>query len=167
MSDINPSIPGGLPPKPAESAKVQPKKETVRISLPPKPTSAPTIKLPTLPSGPAQASAATAAPPAIGIPASASAAPTAQAQGNLIPKPPTAAAPASKVAGGSPNRAGAPASATVATAPQKVLTHRPPSPVATGDKVLAVLVALVTLGAAGITTFIAFYLTNTGGTPPS
>jgi hypothetical protein len=30
---------------------VQPKKETVRINLPPKPTAAPTIKLPTLPPG--------------------------------------------------------------------------------------------------------------------
>ena len=30
---------------------MQPKKETVRINLPPKPTAAPTIKLPTLPPG--------------------------------------------------------------------------------------------------------------------
>ena len=33
------------------TGKVQPKKETVRINLPPKPTAAPTIKLPTLPPG--------------------------------------------------------------------------------------------------------------------
>ena len=33
------------------TGKVQPKKETVRISLPPKPSAAPTIKLPTLPPG--------------------------------------------------------------------------------------------------------------------
>ena len=53
MPENIPSVPGGaLPPKPAEAAKVQPKKETVRINLPPKPTSAPTIKLPTLASGP-------------------------------------------------------------------------------------------------------------------
>jgi hypothetical protein len=39
-----------LPPK-KETGKVQPKKETVRINLPPKPTAAPTIKLPTLPPG--------------------------------------------------------------------------------------------------------------------
>ena len=55
MSENTPNIPGApggaVPPKPAEAAKVQPKKETVRISLPPKPTSSPTIKLPTLPSG--------------------------------------------------------------------------------------------------------------------
>ena len=33
------------------TGKVQPKKETVRINLPPKPSAAPTIKLPTLPPG--------------------------------------------------------------------------------------------------------------------
>ena len=33
------------------TGKVQPKKETVRITLPPKPSAAPTIKLPTLPPG--------------------------------------------------------------------------------------------------------------------
>ena len=52
MAENLPTSPGGaLPPKPAESSKVQPKKETVRINLPPKPTSAPTIKLPTLAPG--------------------------------------------------------------------------------------------------------------------
>lgn len=52
MADNNPSMPGGaLPPKPPEGSKVQPKKETVRINLPPKPSAAPTIKLPTLPPG--------------------------------------------------------------------------------------------------------------------
>jgi hypothetical protein len=54
---------------------VQPKKETVRINLPPKPTAAPTIKLPTLPPGgptgapstaPALAPAASAPPPKTG-----------------------------------------------------------------------------------------------------
>jgi hypothetical protein len=47
-----PKAPAGtvLPPK-KETGKVQPKKETVRINLPPKPTAAPTIKLPTLPPG--------------------------------------------------------------------------------------------------------------------
>src|ERR1043166_9424927 len=50
MADPNsPVPPGGVPPKPPEAAQVQPKKETVRIALPPKPTSAPTIKLPSLP----------------------------------------------------------------------------------------------------------------------
>ena len=42
---------GAMPPTKKETGKVQPKKETVRINLPPKPTAAPTIKLPTLPPG--------------------------------------------------------------------------------------------------------------------
>src|SRR6266576_1254338 len=57
--------PGAAPAKSPESAKVQPKKETVRIALPPKPTAAPTIKLPSLPptsAAPAGAAPATAAP---------------------------------------------------------------------------------------------------------
>ena len=76
MAD-NISTPGGaLPPKPAEAAKVQPKKETVRINLPPKPTSAPTIKLPTLAQGsaPPAAAASAAAPVAAAAPAPAKAA---------------------------------------------------------------------------------------------
>jgi hypothetical protein len=48
-------------PKTAEASKVQPKKETVRINLPPKPTAAPTIKLPSPSSAPVpQAPAASA-----------------------------------------------------------------------------------------------------------
>jgi hypothetical protein len=50
MAEI-PSIPGGAVPPKKETGKVQPKKETVRINLPPKPSAAPTIKLPTLPPG--------------------------------------------------------------------------------------------------------------------
>lgn len=73
MADI-PNIPtpgpsGAVPPPKKETGKVQPKKETVRISLPPKPTAAPTIKLPTLPPGgptgaPSAAPALSAAHPA-------------------------------------------------------------------------------------------------------
>jgi hypothetical protein len=74
MADETTPTPGGaVPPKPLESSKIQPKKETVRINLPPKPSAAPTIKLPTLPPGgpsapapmPAPAPSATAAAPAI------------------------------------------------------------------------------------------------------
>jgi hypothetical protein len=52
MADIpsNNPISGGEPMK-KSTGRVQPKKETVRINLPPKPTAAPTIKLPTLPPG--------------------------------------------------------------------------------------------------------------------
>src|SRR5258705_11848411 len=52
MADNIPSMPGGaVPPQPPEGSKVQPKKDTLRINLPPKPSAAPTIKLPTLPPG--------------------------------------------------------------------------------------------------------------------
>jgi hypothetical protein len=51
MAENIPNLPGGaVPPRP-ETSKIQPKKETVRINLPPKPSAAPTIKLPTLPPG--------------------------------------------------------------------------------------------------------------------
>ena len=50
MADIPPINPGAEPMK-KSTGRVQPKKETVRINLPPKPTAAPTIKLPTLPPG--------------------------------------------------------------------------------------------------------------------
>ncbi|MCF7709416.1 MAG: hypothetical protein K9N52_11000, partial [Verrucomicrobia bacterium] len=36
----------GTPPKPSESGKIQPKKETVRIKLPPKPSGPSTVKMP-------------------------------------------------------------------------------------------------------------------------
>ena len=79
MADIPPIPPAPFSPSGAEpmkksTGKVQPKKETVRINLPPKPSAAPTIKLPTLPpGGPTGASSApplqtaamrTATPPA-------------------------------------------------------------------------------------------------------
>ncbi|HWF19905.1 MAG TPA: hypothetical protein VG754_11585 [Verrucomicrobiae bacterium] len=78
MADINPSLPGGaVPPKPGEAPKVQPKKETVRINLPPKPSAAPTIKLPTLPpGGPSAGAPVTMAPPTAPAAKPASAAPT-------------------------------------------------------------------------------------------
>lgn len=64
-----------MPPK-KETGKVQPKKETVRINLPPKPTAAPTIKLPTLPPGGPAGTGATAPAPAPAAPAPAASRPT-------------------------------------------------------------------------------------------
>src|SRR5689334_7498922 len=98
MPDNIPNVPAGAVPPKKETGKVQPKKETVRINLPPKPTAAPTIKLPTLPPGgptggasiPAAASAAPAAAPAPAAPR-ASSAPVAQ-------RPAAAPAPASRPA---------------------------------------------------------------------
>jgi len=68
-----PGAPTGAEPLKKSTGKVQPKKETVRINLPPKPTAAPTIKLPTLPPGgptaqrpaPVQRSTSAPAPAAI------------------------------------------------------------------------------------------------------
>jgi hypothetical protein len=75
-----PNVPSGVVPPKKETGKVQPKKETVRITLPPKPSAAPTIKLPTLPpGGPTGApSTATAAPAAALAAQRATAAPVAQ-----------------------------------------------------------------------------------------
>src|SRR5207245_847773 len=85
MADNIPIPPSGaVPPKPTEAAKVQPKKETVRINLPPKPTAAPTIKIP----APAPAAPATAAP----VTAASAAAPT-HAPAPPTPAPRPAAAP--------------------------------------------------------------------------
>ena len=91
MADIPSNIPGApagaVPPVKKETGKVQPKKETVRINLPPKPSTAPTIKLPTLPPG-GPTGAPSAAPLAA---AKASTAPTAAA-----PRATGAAAPAAQ-----------------------------------------------------------------------
>ena len=84
MADIPSNIPGApagaVPPVKKETGKVQPKKETVRINLPPKPSAAPTIKLPTLPpGGPTGAPSAAPLTTAKTSPASTAAAPRATA----------------------------------------------------------------------------------------
>ena len=99
MAETPPNIPPGavLPPK-KETGKVQPKKETVRINLPPKPSAAPTIKLPTLPpGGPTGAPSAIPAPtpaPQAAAPRAAAAAPVTQARPAPAVHRPMAAAPA-------------------------------------------------------------------------
>ena len=134
MADIPPPNPppapsGTVQPPKKETGKVQPKKETVRINLPPKPTAAPTIKLPTLPpGGPTGAPSAAPAPP----------------------PPPSAAAPALKTA------AAAAAAKSTATAPaqqrpatiQRSAAPAAPSAIKTLDKVLIYAAAAITLGAA-------------------
>lgn len=97
MAENIPNLPGGaLPPK-KDTGKVQPKKETVRINLPPKPSAAPTIKLPTLPpGGPLSGSAVTTAaaptagagtPQPAGAPTRAAAAPVAAQKPTTAPRP--------------------------------------------------------------------------------
>jgi hypothetical protein len=68
-----------------ETGKVQPKKETVRINLPPKPSAAPTIKLPTLPPG--GPTGAPTAPPPAKAPAPRAAAPAAAPRATTAPAP--------------------------------------------------------------------------------
>jgi hypothetical protein len=135
MAENIPNVPAGAVPPKKETGKVQPKKETVRINLPPKPSAAPTIKLPTLPPGgptgaggvplaPAQATYSAAAPVAA-APRTATAAPVAQRQ------PP------------SQQRAAAPVAARPAAF----------SPL---DKILAIAAAIVGLVAVGSTAYLAF-----------
>ena len=99
MAEIPQNIPnvptGAVPPPKKETGKVQPKKETVRISLPPKPSAAPTIKLPTLPpGGPTGASATQAASaPTQAVPrATAAPATSSRAAAPAAPQVPRAAA---------------------------------------------------------------------------
>jgi len=149
MSENIPSIPGGLPPKPAEVAKIQPKKETVRINLPPKPTASPTIKLPTLPAGAPPVSLGTAAP----IAASAAA----PAPASKVPPPPASGAPVTRVAGGSPNRPSAPPSGVSATPAHRPVQAPTVATVSKLDKGLAVFAAVVSLIAVGGAVYLAFF----------
>jgi len=90
MAENIPNMPGGaVPPKPGEAAKVQPKKETVRINLPPKPTAAPTVRLPTPASGGVSAPAAASAAPVAVAATAATAAAVASAPVQAV-KAPTA-----------------------------------------------------------------------------
>ncbi len=144
MSENIPSIPGGaVPPKPAESAKVQPKKETVRINLPPKPSAAPTIKLPTLPPG-----GPSAAPGSAPFPAPATAAPAAPA--TAAPAAPATSAPRAAAAA-------APATSVPAARPTQRPAATVGAPVRAGigglDKALAIVAALAALAAVGTTIF--------------
>jgi hypothetical protein len=70
-----------------ETGKVQPKKETVRINLPPKPSAAPTIKLPTLPPGGPTGAPSATPPPAAKAPAPRAAAPAAAPRATTAPAP--------------------------------------------------------------------------------
>jgi len=89
---------GAVQPPKKETGKVQPKKETVRINLPPRPTAAPTIKLPTLPPGGPTGASSPAPISAAAAPALKKAAPAAPAVGQrpapTAPRP--AVAPAIK-----------------------------------------------------------------------
>ncbi len=141
MPENIPHIPAGAVPPKKETGKVQPKKETVRINLPPKPSAAPTIKLPTLPpGGPTAAPAATTAAPAAAAhaaPPSAAPAPRIGAAPAAVSAPRPAAAPAPR-----------PAPAPLAMAPTL-------NPV---DKILALVAAIVAFAAVGTTGYVIWLL---------
>ncbi|MGD0745057.1 MAG: hypothetical protein ABSA45_07865 [Verrucomicrobiota bacterium] len=123
-----PNIPTGAVPPKKETGKVQPKKETVRINLPPKPSTAPTIKLPTLPPG-----GPTGAPSAAPLPSAAKSAPTLQRT--------TAAAPVSQ-------QRPAPAAHRPAPAPT----------VGGLDKGLAIFAAIAGVAALAVTAYLVWML---------
>lgn len=135
-----PGTPTGAEPLKKSTGKVQPKKETVRINLPPKPTAAPTIKLPTLPPG-----GPTGAP---------SPAPMA------APVPPSSPAPALKTAAAAaPKTAAAPVAAAGPATAQKPVAPRPAAAPAapaikTLDKVLIFTAAFASLVAVGMVTWV-------------
>jgi hypothetical protein len=148
MADITPIPTGGaLPPKPAEAAKIQPKKETVRINLPPKPTAAPTIKLPTLsPGAPAPVMAASAAAPSAVTPSARTPAP---AQPPTSGGPRTAAPPAAHKPG------------PAASAPRAMPADM--GELTTLDKGLAIAAAVATLAGLAALVYLKFFLTDTAG----
>jgi hypothetical protein len=131
----------GAEPLKKTTGKVQPKKETVRINLPPKPSAAPTIKLPTLPpGGPTGAPSAATRPAAPAVPASTR---LATAGGS-----PSAAAP----------RAAGPAAAPAASRPARAPAG--PQTVSTLDTALAVAAMVMGLAAIGTTGWI-WWMLNT------
>ena len=143
MADIPQNIPGAptgaVPPAKKETGKVQPKKETVRINLPPKPSAAPTIKLPTLPPG-----GPTGAP---------SAAPLTTAK---TPPAPTAAAP----------RATAAAAPVAQTRPAPSVQRAAPAAAPTFgalDNILVIAAVVAGLFAAGTVVWMLLILKNAIG----
>jgi hypothetical protein len=122
----------GAEPMKKTTGKVQPKKETVRINLPPKPSAAPTIKLPTLPpGGPTGAPSGTrpsTTAPRIATPAAAA----------------PAAAPRAATAPAAPRPVRAPSAATVGTL----------------DTILAIAAMVMALGAVGTTVWMMMMLNS-------
>ena len=143
---------GALPPPKKETGKVQPKKETVRINLPPKPTAAPTIKLPSLPPG-GPGGAPSAAP--VGIAPPSAAAPALKTSG-------AAAAPATKI-GAAPTaaRPGAPV-AKPGAAPLATRTATSGAPTIKGlDKALIYIACVASLAAVGMAVWVFLKLNDT------
>ena len=144
-----PGAPTGAEPMKKSTGKVQPKKETVRINLPPKPTAAPTIKLPTLPPG-GPTGAPSAAPAAIAPPSAS--APTL----TRVASAPTAA-PAAKGAAPTAMQRPAPVATRTATAVPSIKAL---------DKILIFTAAVASLAAVGGVTWVFLTLKNLVENPP-
>lgn len=150
MADLpppNPNAPiGGTPPPKKETGKVQPKKETVRINLPPKPSAAPTIKLPTLPPGGPTGVPSAAVSPSAAAPVALAAAPR-----------PTAAAPAAPATSHGPK----PAPAAPGQPRPMMAAAAPIVPALKGlDKGLIYTSVVFSLAAVGIVVWIYMTLQN-------
>jgi hypothetical protein len=151
MADVPPNnpLPGaptGAEPLKKSTGKVQPKKETVRINLPPKPTAAPTIKLPTLPPGGPTGAPSPAFAPA---PAAAAAAPA-----------PTRTAAAPVAAAAAPTKTGAAPVAAQRPAPvQRPVVAVVPS-IQPLDRILIYAAAVASLIAVGIVGWVYYTLNN-------
>jgi hypothetical protein len=145
-----PSVPtGAVPPPKKETGKVQPKKETVRINLPPKPTAAPTIKLPTLPPG-GPTGAPSAAPAAVNPPA-----PSAPALKTGGAPPPAAAKPAAPA----PARPGTPAAKPAAVTARPAVAGVPT--IKGLDKALIYVATVAALAAVGMAVWVFLKLNDT------
>jgi hypothetical protein len=139
-----PGAPTGAEPLKKSTGKVQPKKETVRINLPPKPTAAPTIKLPTLPPG-----GPTGAPnPAFGAP------PTAMAPPKATAAPVAAAAAPATKTGAAPAAVQRPAPLQRSAAPAA------PAAIKTLDTILIYAAAVAGLVGVGIVFWVYLNLKN-------
>jgi hypothetical protein len=125
----------GAEPMKKTTGKVQPKKETVRINLPPKPSAAPTIKLPTLPpGGPTGAPSAASRPGATTAP--------------RIATPPATAAAAPRAGTAAP----------AAAAPRPARAPSAAATVGTLDTILAIAAMVMALGAIGTTVWMMMML---------
>ena len=139
MADIPPINPGAEPLK-KSTGRVQPKKETVRINLPPKPTAAPTIKLPTLPPG---------------GPTGAASAPGGS---TLVPTPPSSTTLRSSATPAAQRSAAAAPAAPAAQRPAPAKPAAAASSISTIDKILAIAAAIVGLAAIGTTVWMMLML---------
>ena len=144
-----PGAPTGAEPMKKSTGKVQPKKETVRINLPPKPTAAPTIKLPTLPPG-GPTGAPSVAPAAIAPPSA-----SAPALTRVASAP--AAAPAAKGAAPTAQQRPAPVATRTATVVPSIKTL---------DKILIFTAAVASLAAVGGVVWVFLTLKNLVENPP-